>query len=150
MTRLERFLAKYKLDAGGFPEREHAVLESLRYREQNLAVKAGSTLGFCGLMIASILVQLAAPTESMIFIARSSPWAIYAKCGLVLLLVSALVSLIAITWGRGRYPSNGTDGALGDLAATMDHKRLMRLVGACLCIAGSACASISLLGTLLQ
>ncbi len=146
--RLQRFLHRYKLD-GALPDTDRPILDALRYREQNLAMKAGSTLAFCGLMIASILVQLAAPSESLIFVARGSPWALYAKFGLILMLLSSFMSLVAITWGRSRY-SSGVGGALGDLAATVSHKRLMRLVSAVFCLAGSMCAAVCLLGPLLQ
>lgn len=148
-ARLNRFLRRYKLDKDLPDSKARAVLDALRYREQNLAIKAGSTLAFCGLLIASILVQMAAPAESMIFVSRTSPWAFFAAWGLIFLLLSSFMSLVAITWGRGKH-SDEVERALGELAATMAHKRLMRVIAAVLCLMGSMCATVCLLGPLLQ
>ena len=145
--RLAAFLKKYRLD-GSVPEEARALIDALRYREQNLAIKAGATLGFCGLIIACILVQMSAPSESMIFVSRDSPWANFARGGLMLLLLSSFMSLVAITWGRSAH-SEDIGRALGEMAATLAHKRVMRIIGSLCCLAGSMCAAICLLGPLL-
>ena len=147
-TRLERFLRTYTLDSG-LQDKERAILDALRYREQNLAIKAGAMLAFCGLMIASVMVQLAAPPESMMYVSRTSVWAFYAKWGLILLLLSSFVSLVASPWGRNKY-SSAVSRALGELAATRAHKRHMRLYSAVICLAGAVFASVCLLGPLVQ
>ncbi len=145
--RLAAYVQRYRLDSG-LPSDLQPVLEALRYREENMSIKAGATLGFCGLMIASILVQLAAPSESMIFVSPASPWAFFARWGLILLLLASFMTLVAITWGRPRY-SKDPEAALGELAATIAHKRLIRGTAGVVCIIGSMFAAICLLGPLL-
>lgn len=145
--RLAAYMQRYRLDSS-LPADLQPVLEALRYREENMAIKAGATLGFCGLMIASILVQMAAPSESMIFVSRDSPWAFFARGGLILLLLASFMTLVAITWGRPRF-SKDPEVALGELAATIAHKRLIRGTAGFICIAGSVFAAICLLGPLL-
>lgn len=146
-TWLNSYLQKRSLD-GELPDGLRPILEALRYREENMAIKAGATLGFCGLMIASILVQMAAPTESMIFVSRESPWAFFAKWGLMLLLLSSFMTLISITWGRPRY-SDDTELALKEMARTIAHKRFIRATAGFVCLAGAVFAAICLLGPLL-
>jgi hypothetical protein len=146
-ARLQAYLQRYRLD-GELPESFRPTLEALRYREENLAIKAGATLGFCGLMIASILVQMAAPSESMIFVSRESPWSFFAIWGLMLLLLASFMTLVAITWGRPKY-SDDTERALGELTATIAHKRLIRGAAGFVCLAGAICAAVCLMGPLL-
>lgn len=144
---LQSYLQRRSLD-GELPADLRAILEALRYREENMAIKSGATLGFCGLMIASVLVQMAAPPESMIFVSAESPWAFFAKWGLMLLLLSSFMTLISITWGRPRY-SDDTESALKELALTISHKRLLRGTAGFICLSGSVLAAICLLGPLL-
>lgn len=146
-ARLQAHLKRYCLD-GELPSHLQPILEALRYREENLSIKAGATLGFCGLMIASVLVQMSAPAESMIFVARESPWAFFARWGLILLLSASFMTLISITWGRPTY-SEDAERAVDELRRTIAHKRLIRGASGFVCLAGSVFAAICLLGPLL-
>jgi hypothetical protein len=145
--RLQAYLKRYRLD-GVLPEDARPILEALRYREESTAIKSGAMLGFAGLMIASILVQMSAPAESLIFVSPESPWVDFARWGLILLLLSSFMTLISITWGRPRH-SEDVERALGELAATIAHKRFIRATAGVICLAGSVSGAICLLGPLL-
>lgn len=146
-SKLRQHLKSFPHD-GPLSDELRVVLEAARYREQNLAIKGSATLGFCGLMIASILVQMSAPPESMIFVSVDSPWSFFARWGLILLLVSAFLSLVAITGGRAKF-STDSESAIGEMIKSVYEKRTMRVLGSVLCIAGSGCAALCLLGPLL-
>jgi|GEM_PF-6582685 len=53
-------------------DKEKLILESLRFQDGDISVKSGSVLAFCGLIIATSIVQFTASSDSYIFILKDS------------------------------------------------------------------------------
>ncbi len=86
--------------------RKNLFWRVLRFQDGDISVKSGSVLAFCGLIIATSIVQLTASSDSYIFILKDSfSWYINGV-GLMLLFLSAGVCLRALTVS----PSYSKDG----------------------------------------
>jgi hypothetical protein len=151
MTRAEHALEEKARERWGqlidLDERQARVLESLRFRDQDHHVRSGALLGFSGLIIASVLVHLSAEPGTIAYMARTSPWLLPARVGLILLLGSAALSMVSISMGRRRY-SNEPWIALEEFERLINLRARTEIGAICLCAVGSLASLASLIAGL--
>ncbi|GAA4430630.1 hypothetical protein GCM10023091_00130 [Ravibacter arvi] len=88
-------------------EEQHKVLESLRFKDQDLSTKLGALLAFSGLMIATSIVQLSTSEGSIIHVDISSVWLVWSNVfSLLLLFGSGFFCIFGLT-STGNYSSDG-------------------------------------------
>jgi len=87
---------------------EQLILQSLRFQDGDLSVKSGAILAFCGLIIATSILQLSASSDSYVFILKDSFSWYLNGIGLILLFVSSSVCLRALTITQG-YSESGKE-----------------------------------------
>jgi len=90
------FLDKFKMIID-LDEKEKAILESFRFRDEDLSQKSGAILAFSGLMIATSTVQLSSSPASIIYVNPESFMMLVNKIGLIVLFISAFISLRGMT-----------------------------------------------------
>lgn len=124
-------------------DKEKLILESLRFQDGDISVKSGSVLAFCGLIIATSIVQFTASSDSYIFILKDSfSWYINGV-GLMLLFLSAGVCLRALTVSPG-YSKDGKEALVQFYTLCILRKKLVSF-SVKLTAFGSLCVLISLL-----
>jgi len=124
-------------------DNEKLILDSLRFQDGDISVKSGSVLAFCGLIIATSIVQLTASGDSYIFILKDSfSWYINGV-GLILLFLSAGICLRALTVSPG-YSKDGKEALVQFHALCVLRKKLVSF-SVILTAIGSFCVLISLL-----
>lgn len=102
-----RFRKQIRLD-----QEKLRILDSIRYRDEDLAVKAGATLAFSGLIITTSIVQLSTSSDSVIHISKGETLLIISNfIGLFLLFISSLINLLALISTR-KYPDSAIDALL--------------------------------------
>lgn len=112
------------------------ILESLRSTDQDQAIKAAGILAFSGLMIACLLVQLSAGSDSLISIEAADPTYIITRLSLVCLFLTAILALTAITYGRIRYDGE-PEKALNQYADVLARKRALVITAGGICVVGT-------------
>ncbi|MFQ5535708.1 MAG: hypothetical protein ACE5EM_12935 [Sphingomonadales bacterium] len=84
MTKNDKFAENYeKVTELGSDELK--ILESIRFRDQDQSIKAGAILAFSGLLIATTIVQLSAPSESFVSLQENNILLCASKFGLAVL-----------------------------------------------------------------
>lgn len=78
----------------------HKEFEMLSRRDDDLSVKSGSILGFCGLLLASVLVLLAAEPQTALHVEEGDLAVYLAITAVVFLFIGAAFALAAITRGH--------------------------------------------------
>ncbi len=87
-----RFKKQVALDA-----RKKNVLESLRFQDNDLSLKLGSTLAFSGLMIATSIVLLSTSEGAILHIDRTDLFLLNLNSvGLILLYASGISTIISL------------------------------------------------------
>jgi len=81
----------------GLDDKEQAILESVRFRDEDQSQKSGAILAFSGLMIATSTVQLSVAQDSILFIHADSFMMMINKIGLMVLFISSFISLRGMT-----------------------------------------------------
>lgn len=74
---------------------ERYILESIRFSDGDQSIKSGAILTFCGLIIATTVVQFSASPKSLLFL--NNHLIFIDLVGLFFLFVSSFLSLIALT-----------------------------------------------------
>lgn len=78
-------------------EKEKAILESIRFRDDDQSQKTGAILAFSGLMIATSTVQLSSSPDSILYIHSEDFIMLLNKIGLIVLFISSFISLRGMT-----------------------------------------------------
>lgn len=92
-------------------DEEKLILESKRFRDEDLSQKLGSVLAFSGLMIATSTFQLSTSTDSLLYISPDS-FLIYLNIlGLFVLFMSSIISLWGMTIS-GKYKGKNKEEVL--------------------------------------
>jgi len=78
-------------------EKEKAILESTRFRDEDQSQKSGAILAFSGLMIATSTVQLSSSPDSILHIHAEDFMMLVNKIGLIVLFISSFISLRGMT-----------------------------------------------------
>ena len=131
-----------------FDHEQTRVIESLRYRDQDHHVKSGAILGFSGLLIASDLVQLSASCGTIAYMSPTSEWLPIARIALIVLMSSAALSLVSISYGRLRRYADDPWRALNQFGDMVNLRSAIEIVAIWLCAGGALASLSSLLATL--
>lgn len=131
----------------GFGVDHDKVVQSLRFRDQDHSIKCGALLGFCGLMIASTLVQFSAGENTVVYLPRVGTLFLLARVGLISLFLAAGLSLWSISIGRSRYDDDPWK-ALFQLSDLIELRSWIENGAIVLCAAGTSCSLITLCVTL--
>lgn len=124
-------------------------LESLRSSDQDQAIKAGGILAFSGLMIACLLVQLSAGTDSALSISPNDLTFTVVWVSLGAQFLAAIVTLVAITCGRWKNYDSVPQEALNQYADVVGFKRLLAIIAGGICALGTVGGLASLFLSLL-
>lgn len=81
---------------------EYRLLESIRFRDNDASIKAGSILAFAGLIIATAMVELSVSAGSVLYILPGSLLFILNFAGLLVLFAAAIVALLSLL-KSGKY-----------------------------------------------
>ena len=92
----ESFINKYDM-LTTLNEKEKAILESIRFRDEDQSQKSGAILAFSGLMIATSTVQLSSSPDSILYIHSGNFMMLLNKIGLMVLFLSSFISLRGMT-----------------------------------------------------
>lgn len=120
------------------------ILDSIRYKDEDLSVKSGALLAFSGLMIATAIVQLSTSQGSIVYIPRDYTLLMSLNAlGLVSLFFSSIVSLLGLL-ATGKY-SDELEVALiqFDDYTLKKNKKIKLATFFCLC--GTSLVSSSLM-----
>lgn len=98
------FLNDYQM-LTALDDKEQAILESIRFRDEDQSQKSGAILAFSGLMIATSTVQLSSGSDSILFIESDSFMMLINKIGLIVLFISSFISLRGMTLSS-KYSNN--------------------------------------------
>jgi hypothetical protein len=132
----------------GFTEDHEKIVQSLRFRDQDHSFKCGALLGFCGLLIASTLVQLSAGEGTAIHLSIDAGHLYLLACwGLISLFLAAGLALWSMSVGRSSYSSDPW-AALLQLSDLIDLRSRIEIGALTLCAIGTACSLATLVGTL--
>lgn len=113
-------------------DKEKAILESIRFRDEDQSQKSGAILAFSGLMIATSTVQLSSGADSILYIPSESFIMMVNKIGLIVLFISSFISLRGMTLSS-KY-SNDKKEALPQFAKHISRRA--KLVKYAIIVAG--------------
>lgn len=128
-------------------EQNQLILDSIRFRDNDQSVKIGAVLAFSGLMIASSIVQLTAPSDSLLFVPKESIFLLFNQIGLIFLFASSFLALVGLTVTK-KY-SKDIDTALIEFDTLVNLRSRMSLWAMYLSIFGAFTVLISFFGVLL-
>lgn len=117
---VDRFGYLYRLDG----EKHGRIVDSLRHRENDASIKLGAILGYCGLIVAALLVQLSAEAGTPAAIPRMAWLLLLAELTIILLFAAAFTCLIGIVGDRERY-SDESEAALDQYLVVVTEKSLI-------------------------
>ena len=134
-----RFKKQIELNDG-----EKSVLESLRFQDEDLSLKLGSTLAFSGLMIATSIVLLSTSEDAIMHIDKTDLFLlILNSLGLLLLYISGIISILALI-STTEY-TNDTELALIEYDEYLKKKKKKLILSSRLLLGGTTSIMISLI-----
>lgn len=140
----KRFKKQIELNDG-----EKNVLESLRFQDEDLSLKLGSTLAFSGLMIATSIVLLSTSEDAVMHIDKTDLFLlILNSIGLLLLYISGIISILALI-SMTEY-TNDTESALIEYDEYLIKKKKKLILSSRLLLGGTTSIMISLITILVN
>jgi len=100
---------------------ERLILESKRFRDEDLSQKLGSVLAFSGLMIATSTFQLSTSADSLLYISSESSLIYMNIIGLFVLFLSSILSLSGMTIS-GKYKGKNKEEVLQEFNTLIVHR----------------------------
>lgn len=103
---------------------ERLILESIRFRDEDLSQKLGAVLAFSGLMIATSTFQLSTSVDSLLYISPDSLLIYLSVFGLLVLFISSILSLVGMSIS-GKYDGKTKEEALQEFSGVIGKRTKM-------------------------
>lgn len=123
------------------PQKE--ILASIRFQDQDQSVKGGALLAYSGLIIATVMVQLSAPQDSLVYVSNRFLFVILCFLGLFCMLAAALLSLRSLVVTRPY--SQSTEEAIIEFDNLVKLRRRLIKAAFWFCLVGSVLAIVPLI-----